>query len=263
MSTIDNMQTVTSFSGADLLVSFGKKVVGELQQISWATHREKTPVYTLGSPDARSVSRGKRGIGGSLIVAQLDRDAIMEELKMQWGDIAPRSMFTASPNLSALYKPGGWSALDGTVYGKTTPGDTPFNRALSMTDWDLYATKGQSPTADDSEDAVSTLTNEKALSSNEELNMPDGFALMHVDNIIYLDQMPPVDVTLTFANEYGNAAFMKIYDLEFISEASGVSVDTIVMEKEISWLGRKMSPIMQGVYKSDNQYGIPLIGKKS
>lgn len=30
------VKTMTSFSGADLIVNFGPKVIGELQQISWA-----------------------------------------------------------------------------------------------------------------------------------------------------------------------------------------------------------------------------------
>ena len=40
---------MTSFSGADLTVAFGKRVIGELQHISWASQRQKSPVYTLGS----------------------------------------------------------------------------------------------------------------------------------------------------------------------------------------------------------------------
>jgi len=37
-------RTLTSFSGADLIVSFGKRVIGELQQITWNIQREKVPV---------------------------------------------------------------------------------------------------------------------------------------------------------------------------------------------------------------------------
>ena len=52
------ISTMTSFSGADLVVTFANQVVGELQQISWAVQREKAPIFTLGSSDARSFSRG-------------------------------------------------------------------------------------------------------------------------------------------------------------------------------------------------------------
>ena len=52
------MNTMTSFGGSDLVVTFANKVIGELQQISWAIEREKAPIFTLGSCDARSFSRG-------------------------------------------------------------------------------------------------------------------------------------------------------------------------------------------------------------
>ncbi len=61
------IQTLTSFSGADLVATFANQVIGELQQISWAIQRDKAPVFTCGSPDARSFSRGKRGLAGSTI----------------------------------------------------------------------------------------------------------------------------------------------------------------------------------------------------
>jgi hypothetical protein len=254
-SAVRQMHTLTSFSGADLLVSFGKRVVGELQQISWATHREKAPVYTLGSADPRSVSRGKRGIGGGLIVAQFDRDALLEELKMQWKDSAPQAMFTASPNLAALYKGSGWNQMDGNKMGVGV-GEVSFERLLAMTEWDDYASRGLSPSGEDeSVAAPDTSTNDDSVN----LNVPEGFATMHIENVTYLDQLPPVDITLTFANEYGNAAFQKIYDAEFLSESSGVSVDTIVMEREIAWLARKMSPILQGVFQANNQYGMKIV----
>lgn len=33
------LNTLTSFSGADLVVTFANQVIGELQQISWAVQR--------------------------------------------------------------------------------------------------------------------------------------------------------------------------------------------------------------------------------
>ena len=97
------INTMTSFSGADLVVTFANQVIGELQQISWAIQREKAPVYTLGSADARSFSRGKRGIAGSMVFAVFDHDSLVSALQRVWGDIAPAAMFTAAGN-SAVAK---------------------------------------------------------------------------------------------------------------------------------------------------------------
>ncbi|RMG69775.1 MAG: hypothetical protein D6710_08290 [Nitrospirae bacterium] len=71
-------RTYNSFSGVDMLVTFGGTLVGELQGISYTVQREKAPIYTMGSADPRSFSRGKRGIAGSMIFMVFDRSALLE-----------------------------------------------------------------------------------------------------------------------------------------------------------------------------------------
>ena len=78
------ISTLTSFSGADLVATFANKAIGELQQISWAVQRDKAPVFTCGSADARSFSRGKRGIAGSMVFAVFDHDSLVEALQTVW-----------------------------------------------------------------------------------------------------------------------------------------------------------------------------------
>lgn len=78
-NTYNNSQytkTFTSFGGADIVATLGGKVVGELQAITYSVTREKAPVYTLGSANPRSFSRGKRGIAGSLVFTVFDRDSL-------------------------------------------------------------------------------------------------------------------------------------------------------------------------------------------
>lgn len=69
-------KTFTSFGGADIVATLGGKVVGELQAITYSVTREKAPIYTLGSANPRSFSRGKRGIAGSLVFTVFDRDSL-------------------------------------------------------------------------------------------------------------------------------------------------------------------------------------------
>ena len=80
MSTTMNSYTRTynSFSGVDMIVTFNKTIIGELQGISFTVQREKAPIYTMGSADPRSFSRGKRGIAGSLIFMVFDRSALLD-----------------------------------------------------------------------------------------------------------------------------------------------------------------------------------------
>ena len=74
-------KTYNSFSGVDMNVTFGGKVIGELQGISFTIQREKAPIYTMGEADPRSFSRGKRGIAGSLVFVMLDRSALLEVMR--------------------------------------------------------------------------------------------------------------------------------------------------------------------------------------
>ena len=71
-------RTYNSFSGVDMLVTFGGTLIGELQGISYTVQREKAPTYTMGSADPRSFSRGKRGIAGSVIFMVYDRSALLD-----------------------------------------------------------------------------------------------------------------------------------------------------------------------------------------
>ena len=73
-------RTYNSFSGVDMLVMFGSQLIGELQGISYTITREKAPLYTMGSADPRSFSRGKRGIAGSLIFLVFDRNALLSSM---------------------------------------------------------------------------------------------------------------------------------------------------------------------------------------
>lgn len=72
------VKSYSSFSGADITASIGNYIIGELQSITYSVTREKAPVFTLGNPNPRSFSRGKRGIAGSLVFTVFDRDALRE-----------------------------------------------------------------------------------------------------------------------------------------------------------------------------------------
>jgi len=74
-------KTYNSFSGVDMVVTFGGKILGELQGISYTIQREKAPIYTMGEADPRSYSRGKRGIAGSMVFVVFDRSALLEAMR--------------------------------------------------------------------------------------------------------------------------------------------------------------------------------------
>lgn len=69
-------KSFTSFGGADITATFGGRVVGELESITYSVTREKAPIYVMGDPNPKSFSRGKRGIAGTLVFTVFDRDAL-------------------------------------------------------------------------------------------------------------------------------------------------------------------------------------------
>ncbi len=59
----------------------------------------------------------------------------------------------------------------------------------------------------------------------------------------YADQIPPFDITITFANEYGQGAVRSIYGVELLNEGSGASMDDIVIEETMTYVAREIGPM--------------------
>lgn len=57
---------------------------------------------------------------------------------------------------------------------------------------------------------------------------------------MYADEILPFDITISFANEYGQKAVTSIYGVEIMNEGCGFSVDTVAAEKAYSFVARKI-----------------------
>ena len=265
------IQTLTSFSGADLVATFANKVIGELQQISWAVQRDKAPVFTCGSPDARSFSRGKRGLAGSMVFAVFDHDALVSALQSVWNDIAPSAMFTAAANNKRANSEDFTNALDMIKWNQTVSNiqngiSDDNNSGVSLDDRAGYGFSFGSTTSGDYTNAINAQVangsnNTPSIDEDgfvdgwandgDKIYVPAGFSPIRGENVIYADTLPPFDVTLTFASEYGHTAFQKTYDVAILNESSGASVDTVVMARQVTWIARRLSPLIRGVYTRD------------
>ena len=73
-------------------------------------------------------------------------------------------------------------------------------------------------------------------------NLGDNYT---VRGAFYVDQLPPFDVTIVAANEYGRAATMRIYGVEILNEGSGFSIDDIVIENQMTYVCRTILPWQQ------------------
>lgn len=191
-----------SFSGVDIKAVFNNSVLAELQAISYSVTREKAPLYTMGSADPRSFSRGKRGIAGTLIFLVFDRHALLGTFGVFQADEAQRLNFLSDTDDAQPL------ANAGTPTG-------------SISDLTSVANAGNTV-----QTAESALVN---VDDDQEVVAP-----------WFSDQIPPFDITLAAANEYGSLAVMRIYGVEILNEGYGVSIDDIVSEQQMTYVARTL-----------------------
>lgn len=180
-------QTYNSMAGTDIVATIDGILIGNLNGISFSTTREKSPVYVMGSVDAVSFGRGKRGHAGSLIFTNFDRHAMY--------DIMEGTFSNSGKGPDDRYKY--WrKRTDIPAGGKSVmlPGDGHFDSLQNL---------------------GSTLSTAN-----------------------YSDQLPPFTISLVSQNEYGNVSAMHLLGVELINEGSGVSIDDIVAETQMTFVAR-------------------------
>jgi len=177
-------QTYNASSGCDIIATIDGIVIGNLNGISFSTTREKAPIYVMGSTDAVSFGRGKRGHAGSLIFTNFDRHAL-------------------------------YDIMEGLAVGTTDKYRYYYWRKLH----DVPA-GGRSTLLGSRDDLVFETLGQELAPCN------------------YSDQLPPFTVSLTAMNEYGNRSVMHILGVELINEGSGISIDDIVTETQMTFVAR-------------------------
>ena len=135
-------KTYQSFSGADIKATFGNVVIGELASITVSVTREKAPVFTMGDPNPRSFSRGKRGIAGSLTFTVFDRDALSQikanstvyrQVFNSTGFRGAEGQVLSSPNEDSQFSMednrSAWNTKSTPIYSDEIP---PFDITIAM-----------------------------------------------------------------------------------------------------------------------------------
>lgn len=200
MSSEQYTKTYTTFGGSDITATFNGKVIGELQAITYSITREKVPVYTMGSAEPRSFSRGKRGIAGNLVFVTFNRDALLEEL-------------SDGPEIQK-YQANEFQRVNGES------GPMQFT---SIEEWDAH---------------MSNLAGGGANSNGTTGKTPAD--LVNTYKARYADELLPFDITITFANEYGNMASTVLYGVELLNEGTGYSIDAPTSERAYTFVCRSV-----------------------
>ena len=200
MSSEQYTKTYTTFGGSDITATFNGKVIGELQAITYSITREKVPVYTMGSAEPRSFSRGKRGIAGNLVFVTFNRDALLEELS----DGPEVQKYQANEF-------------------QRTNGESGPMQFTSIEEWDAH---------------MSNLAGGGANSNGTTGKTPAD--LVKTYKARYADELLPFDITITFANEYGNMASTVLYGVELLNEGTGYSIDAPTSERAYTFVCRSV-----------------------
>jgi hypothetical protein len=69
-------------------------------------------------------------------------------------------------------------------------------------------------------------------------------ALLEKNYAPLADMLPPFDIVLTFFNEYGLAAKMKIYGVTIVDEGQTMSVDDLITEQTYTYMARGLQPLI-------------------
>ena len=99
---------------------------------------------------------------------------------------------------------------------------------LSVEDWDAQMSAYASPNAD------VTATGETGGKVSD---------LVGKYAPVYADEILPFDISITFANEYGQKAVLVIYGVELLNEGSGFSIDNVQSEKAYTFVARRVEPM--------------------
>jgi hypothetical protein len=204
------VKSYNSFSGVDIKGTFGNKVITELQAISYSITREKAPIYTMGSADPRAFARGKRGIAGTLIFIMFDRHALLDGIAREASMMFQSDIDDIFPEYNGSGQMDGFTLASNSDRAASSPvGGGPAPSGLTQQESDI----------------VGAINSDQAAA----------FAW-------YVDQIPPFDITLTAANEYGALAVMKIFGVEILNEGYGISIDDLVSEQQMTYVARTVKP---------------------
>lgn len=179
-------------------------LLSNVQAINYSVTREKAPVYTMGSPDARAYSRNKRGIAGSLIWINFDRHALL--------DLVQRCAGTFVADIDEI-RPNYVNVADGgAVFQSSVVRSSGISASATIgaVDDEIVTWAGQ----------------------NSQIASP-----------WYSDQVLPFDITLSGANEMGAMCAAKLFGVEILNEGYGISIDDAVSEMQATFVARVVEPM--------------------
>lgn len=213
----------TSLGGSDIHAVFGNYKFASIQMIRYAVSREKAQIYTLGSPSARATARGKRSVSGAFVFTLIDKKGLVKAMA-EAGGTKDGEVFLSHDEIANF--------ANSTNVAKPKP-LVPYKNATSA-----GGTVGITG-------VVGVGNGNSAASFNpytdESIFQENNFGTRASPYLA--DQLLPFDITIVGIPEYGSAYAKRliIHGVEIMTEASGTSIDDLVIEKQNSFIARSVS----------------------
>ena len=199
------VRTYTTFSGVDITALFDDMAVLTLQGLAISITREKVPVYVFGRSRPVSISRGKRGIAGTLQFVLFDRDALS-------------TLYTRNDDHWYYAHADEVNWLMNTQNAANFRGTTQTETLNQLTD---------------------PLTGDTVREAGD-VNFGVARSMKHIPE--YMDQVWPFDITLVAQNEYGQGAWSVVVGVEIINEGGGISMDDLTNEEQATYIAIHRHP---------------------
>ena len=221
-----------SLSGSEIHAVFGNLKFADIQMIKYASSRQKAPVYTMGSADLRAIARGPRSINGALIFSHLSKQNLVEKMSEAGYKVFLSNDETA--NYNSAYKKQGAA---GTAGDANTLKRQALRASGTIANYGAVSKNGLSADAGTFD----------PFAVGEDIYNLSNFG--QVQSAFLADQLPPFDITLVGIPETAAQGLLdKTYKpqslvlrgVEFVSEASGTSIEDLVIEKQMSFLARSL-----------------------
>jgi len=91
---------------------------------------------------------------------------------------------------------------------------------------------------------IFTVFRERILKELAGYSLDDSLAADEQFRHLRVDQLPPIDLFLTFTNEAGNYSKMAIFGVEFMNEGQVHSVQDLMTENSVNYIARHFSPMI-------------------
>ena len=212
MTTTVDSGTYTSKAGVEIQAVFGDTRFGDLHMIKYATQRDTANVHVMGHVDPVSVAKGKRATTGACVFAVFEKDRLLEAMK-------GKNVFLTNHEIA------NYGLLSDQVGGAAANLDA--RRAAAR--------------------VGGTLRTDGPIASTTTDNF--GYSVFAKENFgrevapLLIDQIPPFDITLVGVSESsGHASRMVIHGVQFNSDQGGSSVDDLLLERQVTFLARRVSP---------------------